>query len=221
MTHYNTPYQGRKRSRTSRFPALPQDQARAITVARPYRCEGISDFGGDPVWLLPAGNSRVSTGIISGSRTVKDYELVTLRRELIIKSELVTTDGIETDRFYKCDRAIAAALTINTAPRLKCQIPSEPHATAPRTADCYRAGNKVGRVSCRCLRSDCYRAGNKLAWLNSLMQRAARAASGYTFSPDTNRPDLFVSSKPIWLIPNTDGCPPNVARKQIKVFHRL
>ena len=55
MTHYSNPYPGRKCSRTSRFPALPQDQARAITVAPPYRCEGVRVFGFH-VARLPAGN---------------------------------------------------------------------------------------------------------------------------------------------------------------------
>jgi len=109
---------------------------------------------------LPAGNRRVPTGIISGSKTLKDYEPVTLCRDLIIKNELVTTDGIETDRLHKFEGAIIAVLTIPTTPRQRCQIPSEPHATAKRVADCYRSGNKV----------------------ISLIRRGARAANRYTFS---------------------------------------
>ena len=81
---------------------------------------------------LPAGNRRVPTGIISGSKTLKDYELVTFCRELIIKSELVTTDGIETDRFYKFDGAIVVVLTILTASRQKMSD-AERHL-------CYRKG---------------------------------------------------------------------------------
>ena len=152
-------YRGRKCSRHYRFPAPPQDQAGAISSAPSVRYKGVRVFHHapllpagnsterwwptsestmfkpcDPVWLLPAGNSRVSTCIISGSRTVKYYELVTICRDLIIKSERVTTDGIETDRLHKFEGAIIAVLTIPTAPRQKCQIPRRP--PCHRTARC-------------------------------------------------------------------------------------
>ena len=122
---------------------------------------------------LPAGNRRVPTGIISGGRTVKYYQIGTICRDLIIKSELVTTDGIETDRFYKFG----------------------------------------GAVNCRCAMADCYRPGNKVSRFNSLMRHGARVATGYTFSPGTNRPALFVNPKPIWLIPTETDVPPKTSRQ--------
>jgi hypothetical protein len=71
MNPNNHTYPGPKCSRTSRFPVLPPYQARVITSAPPRRCDGITGFASDPASLLPPGNKRPSTRIVTETKNLR------------------------------------------------------------------------------------------------------------------------------------------------------